>query len=152
MDFTGNITPSDEVHQQIKGKNLPEFLRHMYGNTPSQWNEKLTGADRLRVIVNALTRIRFCTAEGNMDFENSESAATAPEGLMPWFDCPNRQTANETIAFGHWSTLGLVNQPNLMALDTGCIWGGCLTAIELSADFTERKVHQTACPQAQKPG
>lgn len=143
---------ADEVHQQVKGDALPDFLQHMYGNTPSHWNEALTGADRLRVIVNALTRIRFCTAEGVMDFESTESAAAAPAGLMPWFECPNRQTAHETIAFGHWSTLGLVNQPRLMALDTGCIWGGCLTAIELGTDFTERKVHQTQCQQAQKPG
>lgn len=143
---------SDEVHQIVKGKSLPDFLQHMYGNTPKQWSHQLMGADRTRVIVNALTRIRFCTADGEMDFESSESADAAPEGLMPWFECPNRQTAGDILAFGHWSTLGLLNRPNLMALDTGCIWGGCLTAIELGNDFTERKVHQVHCEQAQKPG
>lgn len=143
---------SDEVHQQIKGKDRHEFLLHMYGNTPAQWSDALTGADRLRVIVNALTRLRFCTADGTMDFESTESAEAAPEGLMPWFECPHRKTADDTIAFGHWSTLGLLNRPRLMALDTGCIWGGCLTALELGADFSERTVHQVHCEQAQKPG
>ena len=143
---------SDEVHQQIKGKDLHEFLLHMYGNTPKQWSDALTGTDRMRVIVNALTRIRFCTSDGVMDFESSESADAAPDGLMPWFECPDRKTAHAMLAFGHWSTLGLVNRPNLMALDTGCIWGGCLSAIEIGSDFTERSVHHVQCEQAQKPG
>lgn len=143
---------ADEVHQHIKGPHLHDFLLHMYGNTPQQWDAALSGADRMRVIVNALTRIRFCTADGVMDFESAESADAAPTGLMPWFECPDRKTAKDTIAFGHWSTLGLVNRPHLMALDTGCIWGGCLTALELGSDFSERTVHQVHCEQAQKPG
>ena len=143
---------ADEVHQQIKSKNQADFLQHMYGNMPDRWENQLTGYDRIRVIVNALTRIRFCTADGVMDFESSESADAAPAGLMPWFECPERQTAGDILAFGHWSTLGLLNRPNLMALDTGCIWGGCLTAIELGEDFTKRTVHQVHCEQAQKPG
>lgn len=143
---------ANEVHEKVKGPGLPEFLQHMYGNTPNQWNAALTGADRLRVIVNALTRIRFCTADGIMDFESTESANAAPPGLMPWFDCPERQTAQDMVAFGHWSTLGLLNRTHLMALDTGCIWGGCLTALELGSDFQERIVHQIHCEQTQKPG
>lgn len=143
---------ADEVHQQVKGKDLHDFLLHMYGNTPKQWNAQLTGPDRLRVIVNALTRLRFCTADGCMDFDSAESAEAAPAGLMPWFECPNRQTAQDMVAFGHWSTLGLLNRPQLMALDTGCIWGGCLTALELCQDFRERRVHQVHCEQAQRPG
>ena len=143
---------ADEVHQQIKGDALPDFLQHMYGNLPDRWSEQLTGSERTRVIVNALTRIRFCTADGRMDFESSESADAAPEGLMPWFECPQRQTAQDMIAFGHWSTLGLLNRPKLMGLDTGCIWGGCLSAMEIGADFQERQLHQIHCEQAQKPG
>ena len=143
---------ADEVHQLIKGDGLPHFLMHMYGNLPNQWHSDLTGSDRIRVIVNALTRIRFCTADGVMDFDSSESADAAPDGLMPWFECPNRQTADVTIAFGHWSTLGLLNRPNLIALDTGCVWGGCLSAMELGTDFQERTLHQVQCEQAQKPG
>ena len=141
-----------EVHQQIKSDALPEFLMHMYGNTPNQWDAHWVGADRLRVIVNALTRIRFCSADGVMDFESSESADAAPAGLIPWFECPERKTMNDIIAFGHWSTLGLINRPNLMALDTGCVWGGCLSAMEISNDFAERHLHQIHCEQAQKPG
>lgn len=143
---------ADEVHQQIKGDALPDFLQHMYGNLPDRWSEQLTGSERTRVIVNALTRIRFCTADGRMDFESSESADAAPEGLMPWFECPQRQTAQDMIAFGHWSTLGLLNRPKLMGLDIGCIWGGCLSAMEIGADFQERQLHQIHCEQAQKPG
>lgn len=143
---------ADEIHTKISGPDLEDFLQHMYGNTPATWSDDLTGYDRLRVIVNALTRIRFCTPQGEMDFESSESADAAPAGLVPWFECPQRQTADTTIAFGHWSTLGLINQPHLIALDTGCVWGGCLTALEIGSDFRERRLHQVACEQAQKPG
>ena len=143
---------ANEVHMHIKGDGLIPFLQQMYGNHPNAWNAQLTGADRLRVIVNALTRIRFCTPQGQMDFESSESADAAPSGLVPWFECPDRRTAQDMVAFGHWSTLGLINQTQLMALDTGCIWGGCLTAMELGSDFTERHMHQVRCEQAQKPG
>lgn len=151
-DLDKTMQLADEVHQQIKSSSLPDFLMHMYGNYPNQWKPELTGSDRLRVIVNALTRIRFCTADGVMDFESSESADAAPEGLMPWFECPERKTADITIAFGHWSTLGLINRPQLMALDTGCVWGGCLSAMEIGSDFQERTLHQVQCEQAQKPG
>ena len=151
-DLPTVLTLADEVHQIIKGPDLSDFLMHMYGNTPETWNVHLTGHDRWRVIVNALTRIRFCNAEGKMDFDSSESAAAAPAGLMPWFDCPNRKTEEVTIAFGHWSTLGLLLRPNLIALDTGCVWGGCLSAMEIGSDFTERTLHQVKCPQAQQPG
>ena len=143
---------ANEVQQQISGPGLFEFLQHMYGNTPASWSEDLQGADRLRAIVNALTRIRFCTAEGQMDFDSSEAAEAAPPGLMPWFECPQRQTADTPIAFGHWSTLGLINRPNLIALDTGCVWGGCLSAMEIGDDFSQRQLHQVACVQAQAPG
>lgn len=143
---------AQEVHQKLKSEELGDFLKNMYGNMPNQWSEDLLGYDRLRVVVNALTRIRFCTPEGTMDFESSESAADAPAGVIPWFECPNRKTAKDILAFGHWSTLGLVNRPHLIALDTGCVWGGCLTAMELSGDFTERHIHQISCEQAQKPG
>jgi bis(5'-nucleosyl)-tetraphosphatase (symmetrical) len=116
------------------------FFNQMYGNAPAQWSEALQGADRLRVIVNALTRIRFCDANGVMEFDTKEGAGSAPAGYMPWFDAPNRQTAlpNLSIAFGHWSTLGLLARPNLLApsllgLDTGCVWGGELTCYDLSS-------------------
>ena len=142
-----------EVQAQLRSSNLPNFLQQMYGNTPDRWDDTLVGMQRWRVIVNALTRLRFCNALGQMDFSSSEAASAAPAGLMPWFDCPHRKTANTCIAFGHWSTLGLHNQKNLIALDTGCVWGGALTALEISmADFDQRQIHQLPCPPAQTPG
>ncbi|MDO4593307.1 MAG: symmetrical bis(5'-nucleosyl)-tetraphosphatase [Comamonadaceae bacterium] len=150
--FEDTLNFADEVHHKLQGEERNDFLAHMYGNLPNQWSPDLTGADRLRVVVNALTRIRFCSANGIMDFESSESADAAPEGLMPWFECPGRKTAQDIIAFGHWSTLGLMNRSHLMALDTGCVWGGCLTAMEIGSDFHDRHIHQVHCEQAQKPG
>lgn len=150
--FEDTLLLAQEVQAQISGSDLPEFLAHMYGNLPNQWHPNLKGHDRWRVIVNALTRIRFCTSDGRMDFESSESAESAPVGLMPWFECENRQTAKDLIAFGHWSTLGLKNTTHLLALDTGCVWGGCLSAMEISSEFTERNLHQVHCTAAQTPG
>ena len=143
---------ADEVQQMLRSPELPEFLKQMYGNLPDRWSDDLHGADRLRVIINSLTRLRFCSPEGVMDFDSTESAATPPEGLMPWFDAPDRQTAEVLVAFGHWSTLGLVNRPNLLALDTGCIWGGCLSAMRIGTTLADRELFDVECEQAQKPG
>ncbi len=136
----------------LRGPALGEFLLDMYGNAPDHWHDALTGSARLRVVVNALTRLRFCSAEGVMDFESSDSAASAPEGLMPWFDVPGRKTADVTIAFGHWSTLGWLSRPDLLSTDTGCVWGGCLSAVRIGATPAERELVQVKCEQAQKPG
>ncbi len=141
-----------EVQTVLRSSDLPNFLRAMYGNHPAQWNDQLQGTERLRVIVNALTRLRFCSPEGIMDFDSSESASAAPPGLLPWFDVLGRQTAEALVAFGHWSTLGWVNRPDLLALDTGCIWGGCLTAVRFGTTLAERERLQVHCEQAQAPG
>ena len=141
-----------EVETVLRSDDLPRFLQAMYGNEPDQWSEQLTGLDRLRVITNVLTRMRFCAADGRMDFESAESAADAPPGLVPWFDLPGRATADTTIAFGHWSTLGELNRPHLLALDTGCVWGGCLTAVRFGASLAERELIHVECAQAQQPG
>ena len=95
-----------EVETVLRGPDLGHFLHQMYGNTPDTWSDTLSGADRLRTVVNALTRLRFCTADGVMEFASKEGAGSAPAGYMPWFDVPGRQSADVTIAFGHWSTLG----------------------------------------------
>jgi bis(5'-nucleosyl)-tetraphosphatase (symmetrical) len=127
-----------EVEAALQSNDYVDFLRQMYGNTPNQWRDDLLGADRLRVIVNALTRLRFCDEHGVMEFATKDGADSAPLGNMPWFDVPNRKTALEdvSIAFGHWSTLGLFARPSLQApsvlgLDTGCVWGGELTCYEM---------------------
>lgn len=143
---------ADEVTAMLRSPDLPDFLRAMYGNHPAQWDDRLQGNDRLRVIVNALTRLRFCSPKGVMDFNSSESASAAPPGLLPWFDVPGRQTTEALVAFGHWSTLGWVNRSDLLALDTGCIWGGCLTAVRFGATLADRERLQVDCKQAQAPG
>ncbi|KRD41870.1 bis(5'-nucleosyl)-tetraphosphatase (symmetrical) [Acidovorax sp. Root275] len=143
---------ADEVHVVLRSPGLPDFLQAMYGNTPDHWSDDLTGVDRLRVIVNALTRLRFCSADGVMDFESTESASAAPPGLLPWFDVPGRSTAGTLMAFGHWSTLGWLNRSDLLGLDTGCVWGGCLSAVRFGATLAERELLQVHCEQAQAPG
>ncbi|QNK68661.1 symmetrical bis(5'-nucleosyl)-tetraphosphatase [Variovorax sp. PAMC26660] len=141
-----------EVESVLRGPALGDFLLTMYGNEPDEWRDTLTGNARLRAIVNALTRLRFCTADGVMEFEAKDSAATAPEGFMPWFDVPGRKTAKATVAFGHWSTLGWLSRPDLLSTDTGCVWGGCLSAVRIGATLDERELIQVKCEQAQKPG
>ena len=141
-----------EVHAVLRGPDLEAFLHTMYGNTPDRWSDDLAGTDRLRVIVNALTRLRFCTPDGAMDFESTESAATPPEGLLPWFDAPGRRSAGTLVAFGHWSTLGWMDRADLLGLDTGCVWGGCLSAVRFGATLADREQCKVACEQAQRPG
>jgi bis(5'-nucleosyl)-tetraphosphatase (symmetrical) len=140
-----------EVEAVLRGPDLSDFLHHMYGNTPAAWRDDLTGTDRLRVVVNALTRLRFCSVEGVMEFASKEGADSAPAGYMPWFDVPGRQTAHVTVAFGHWSTLGKLQRQDIWALDTGCVWGGCLSALRLSNTGTP-EIIQVRCEQAQRPG
>ncbi|MDY7577579.1 symmetrical bis(5'-nucleosyl)-tetraphosphatase [Herbaspirillum sp. RTI4] len=137
-----------EVQAVLSGPNWLDFLHDMYGDTPAHWDDALQGHARLRCIVNALTRMRFCTPDGTMEFSIKEGAGTAPAGYLPWFDLPHRQSADVTVVFGHWSTLGLTLRPYLLGLDTGCVWGGQLTAIRLS----DRALFQVDCPQAQRPG
>lgn len=141
-----------EVQAVLKSNDFALFLQHMYGNQPDRWSPSLQGDDRLRCIVNAFTRLRFCSEDGVMDFESTESAEQAPEGLMPWFDVPARATAGTPMAFGHWSTLGHINRPNLIAMDTGCVWGGCLSMMRIGDKLSERELIQQQCLQAQVPG
>ncbi|MCA0325033.1 MAG: symmetrical bis(5'-nucleosyl)-tetraphosphatase [Proteobacteria bacterium] len=142
-----------EVETVLRGADWAVFMHQMYGNQPDQWHDGLQGAARLRVIVNALTRLRFCSADGRMEFATKDRAADgAPPGYLPWFDVPGRRTAHEVVAFGHWSTLGWLERPDLISLDTGCVWGGCLSAARLSADGLSRELVQVRCEQAQAPG
>lgn len=146
------LARAQEVQDVLRSPDLPAFLHAMYGNTPDHWDDDLTGTDRLRVIVNALTRMRFCSSRGVMDFESTESASAAPEGLMPWFDVPGRRTAGTLMAFGHWSTLGWLNRSDLLGLDTGCVWGGCLSAVRFGKTLADRELLQVHCEQALQPG
>ncbi|MEN3294305.1 MAG: hypothetical protein V7642_3558 [Burkholderiales bacterium] len=137
-----------EVEAVLRGPDWVEFLRKMYGNLPDKWDDTLQGADRLRCIVNALTRIRYCTTDGRMQLIPTKGVEQPLPGYMPWFDVPGRKTADVPVAFGHWSTLGLTVRPNLIGLDTGCLWGGKLSAVCLE----DRSVIQVNCPEYQQPG
>jgi bis(5'-nucleosyl)-tetraphosphatase (symmetrical) len=139
---------AQEVADQLCSPNWLDFMHHMYGNTPERWDDALQGADRLRCIINALTRIRYCRVDGTMEFTSTESSTDSVEGYMRWFDVPGRKTAGHPVVFGHWSTLGLTLREDLIGLDTGCIWGEKLTAVNL----LDHSVIQVSCPQQQKPG
>ncbi len=139
---------SAEVEAQLQGNDWQAFLRTMYGNEPARWDDRLQGPDRWRCIINAFTRLRFCTADGEMEFATKEGPGQPPAGYLPWFDVPGRRTADVPVVFGHWSTLGLVQRENLAGLDSGCVWGGKLSAMRLSDGW----VVQVACAGYQKPG
>ncbi len=146
------VAHAHELEAVLRGPDWVAFLHEMYGNEPAQWSDGLRGTARLRVIVNALTRLRFCSADGVMEFDTKDSADAASEGFMPWFEVPGRRTEGVPIAFGHWSTLGTVQRNDLQALDTGCVWGGCLTAARIGSAPGEVERMSVGCEQARKPG
>jgi bis(5'-nucleosyl)-tetraphosphatase (symmetrical) len=154
---TRTLELAGEVEQALRSPQWMDFLTGMYGNTPALWHEDLQGNDRLRVIVNALTRLRFCSPKGEMEFQTKGAASTAPQGFMPWFHVPGRLSAGTPIAFGHWSTVGLDAldtgpslRENTLALDTGCVWGGCLTAARLGQTAGAYELIAVGCEAMQK--
>lgn len=146
-DGARTIALAREVEQRLAGPDWADFLEVMYGNEPDAWDDALTGDDRLRVIVNILTRLRFMWPDGRLDLKTKGDPATAPPDRIPWFEMPNRRTAGRTVVFGHWSTLGLVRRPGLVGLDTGCVWGGALSSVRLETG----ELFQVSCPQAADP-
>ena len=124
---------SREVEATLAGPDAARFLSVLYGDEPATWRDDLTGDDRLRAIVNAFTRMRFCTPDGTMELREKRGPAFTPEGYAPWFLQPARQSAGVRVVCGHWSTLGLRMTPNMMMLDSGCLWGGPLTAVDLES-------------------
>ena len=142
-DAEQTLALAREVETMLRGPDLEGFLRVMYGNEPLRWSEELRGADRWRFVINVLTRIRFCTDDGTLEFGTKEGADGAPPGHRPWFNVPGRRTAGQPIATGHWSTLGLVSRPDVLSIDTGCVWGGRLTAVRV--DGGRREVIQVPC-------
>jgi bis(5'-nucleosyl)-tetraphosphatase (symmetrical) len=131
---------AEEVETELRLRHR-EFLARLYGSRPDRWAEDLRGIDRLRVIVNAMTRLRFCTAQGVMEFETKGEVTQAPSGYLPWFDVPGRKSADAIVICGHWSALGLRLAPNLLALDSGCVWRGQLSAVRLE----DRRLYQVPC-------
>ena len=132
---------SREVEKVLQGPNYREFILNLWGSEPASWSNELSGWQRLRVIVNAMTRMRFCTPDGVMEFKTKGELVNAPAGHLPWFEVPNRQSADSVLVTGHWSALGLQITPNRLALDSGCLWGGHLTAVRLE----NRRVFQVDC-------
>jgi bis(5'-nucleosyl)-tetraphosphatase (symmetrical) len=141
------VALAGEVEAVLRGPDWVAFLGQMYGNQPDRWDDSLAGIDRLRCIVNALTRMRFCTPDGAMEFGQKDGAG-APEGsgLLPWFELPGRRTGEVTVVFGHWSALGLLLRDNVIGLDSGCVWGGKLSAVCLE----DRALLQVDCPEYKK--
>jgi len=138
-----------EVEAVLAGPLRGEFLDQLYSDEPDRWDEALTGHDRWRVIVNVFARLRFCDAGGRMEFREKRGAGFAPAGFQPWFALPNRASADHTVICGHWSTQELLLTPNLLMLDSGCLWGGTLTAVRLE----DRRVFQvpSRLPVTPKP-
>ena len=130
-----------EVEAQLRAPTYRSFLARMYGNHPDRWDDGLAGPDRLRVIVNAMTRMRVCTPDGEMEFSHKGKPEDPPPGFVPWFEVPGRQSRDTPVIFGHWSALGLLREPNICCLDTGCLWGRRLSAFRLE----DRRVFQIGC-------
>jgi len=141
---------ADEVHRALVAPDYREFLARMWGSEPNAWRDDLTGWDRLRVIVNAMTRMRFVWPDGRMEFRAGGAKGPperGPAGCLPWFAVANRKSRDHTVICGHWSALGFRHEETLLALDSGCLWGGRLTAVRLP----DRRVFQLPCRQQVAP-
>ena len=142
---------SDEASAALQADDYRDFLANMWGSEPTSWHDGLTGWDRLRIVVNAMTRMRFCTADGVMEFRAPGSKGPpdrGPAGCMPWFQVPGRHSADHVLICGHWSALGFRREKNLLALDSGCLWGGSLTAVRLE----DQRIFQLPCRCQVEPG
>lgn len=122
---------ADELSAALQDHRFDDFLSEMYGNKPNRWSKDLTGHDRLRFIINCFTRMRFCTPDGKLELKQKGALNSQPEPLVPWFQAPDRLSRELPIIFGHWSQLGFYQGDNVVCLDSGCLWGGSLTALEL---------------------
>lgn len=130
-----------EVETALRSNGWPAFMAELWGSEPASWCDTLTGWPRLRAIVNAMTRLRFCTPKGRMELRCKGHPSKAPAGCLPWFAIPDRKSCDHTLVVGHWSALGLRVEANLLALDSGCLWGRHLSAVRLPG----RQVYQVDC-------
>jgi bis(5'-nucleosyl)-tetraphosphatase (symmetrical) len=137
------LTLAREVEGALQGPAHRDFLMHLYGNEPARWRDDLAGYDRLRVVVNAMTRMRLVTPGGTMDFSHKAGLADAPPGHLPWYDAPGRVSGSTPILFGHWAALGLLQRADVVCLDTGCVWGRALSALRLD----DGRLFQLDCPE-----
>ena len=132
-----------EVETALRSKKYSDFLSNMYGDKPDQWENTLSGWDRLRVIINSFSRLRFCDSQGVMNYSDKGPPGSQPSGMKPWYEIKSRNNQDVTIVFGHWSTLGYQSRHNVIAIDTGCLWGGSLTAVRV--DSPDKTVFQIEC-------
>ena len=130
-----------ETEHALQGSNWRALMAQMYSNQPDHWDDALFGYERMRVIINAMTRLRICTPDGHMEFSHKGRIEDIPAGYVPWFAVPGRKSASATVICGHWSAIGLLAEKNLLALDSGCLWGGRLTAVRLE----DRRIYQVSC-------
>ncbi|MGF6769035.1 bis(5'-nucleosyl)-tetraphosphatase (symmetrical) [Paraburkholderia sp. GAS199] len=144
-DVATTLELAHDLQRALRAPNWKETLAGLYGNEPNRWKPNLKGIERLRLTCSALTRIRFCNADGVMDFSSSGGLNSAPPGAMPWFDVPSRKTSDVTVVFGHWAALGLTLRDNLIGLDSGCVWGEKLSAVRLAKKPAERTLFQVNC-------
>jgi bis(5'-nucleosyl)-tetraphosphatase (symmetrical) len=143
-DINTAVHLASEVEARLRSPSFRQFLSRLYGSKPDLWSDELEGEDRLRVIVNAMTRMRFCSADGVMEFKSKGETKDAPSGFMPWFEVPGRLSSGVSVVCGHWSALGVRLSDNLIAIDSGCVWGGKLSAIRLE----DRRLFQVPCSTA----
>jgi bis(5'-nucleosyl)-tetraphosphatase (symmetrical) len=148
-DLAATLQLAAELEQNLRERPPRDFLAAMFGNEPTRWSDSLDGDERLRFTLNTLTRIRFVADDGTLEFQTKDGADAAPPGFRPWFDVAGRRTAGIPIAFGHWSSLGLVERDDLLGLDTGCVWGGRLTAVRIGNDGHE--FFHVGCAPARTP-
>ena len=142
-DLATTLGLAGELETALRERPTREFLGAMFGNEPRRWSESLAGDARLRFTLNTLVRARFVAEDGTLEFETKDGADAAPPGFLPWFEVPGRKTAGVPIAFGHWSSLGLVDRADLLGIDTGCAWGEKLTAVRIDGD--RREIIQVGC-------
>ena len=142
-DVAQTMRLAGEVEALLRSDRLADFLPQMYGDQPARWHDDLAGVERTRFVINVLTRSRFVAADGTLDLVTKDGADGAPAGFFPWFEAPGRRTAGAPIAFGHWAALGLIDRPDLLALDTGCVWGRQLSAARI--DGGRREIIQVDC-------
>ena len=132
-----------EVEAALGGADYRDFLAHMYGNEPARWRDDLAGYDRLRIVLNAMTRMRLVAADGDMEFRHKLGPGSGPAGYVPRYDVPGRASRDAWIVFGHWAALGLLIRSDVVCLDSGCVWGRALSALRLE----DRRIMQCGCPE-----
>lgn len=150
-DIPSALQYARELEIILQGPGFHDFCHAMYGNEPDQWSDDLTGMERLRFITNCFTRLRYCTPKGRLAMKEKGAPGSQNSGFIPWFEAPKRASKNDRIIFGHWSTLGYHQACNVWSIDTGCLWGGQLTALKIRKKNKPKPI-QLACPNTLKPG